>query len=132
MQRQQLTSRITHVEPDGVWSNGQKEFNKYRVSFSNGDALGFLAVGNFKGQVGQDLTYEKNEQYNTGKIIRENNFQPNTQTSRPTQSTKEDVQTYIIRQSMLKASVDFHAGKNVSEESIISTARNFINFVNNG
>lgn len=121
-----LTSKITHIEPKGVWSNGQNTFEKYQVSMANGDSLQFLAKGEFKKSVGQDITYEKNEKYNTGKIIREQqSFTPQTQ-------QKEDVQTYIIRQSMLKAAVDYHAGFQTDIEDVLTTARQFITFVNNG
>jgi hypothetical protein len=128
----ELTSRITSVEPTGTWSNGQKTFNKFRVCFANGDNLNFLAVNEFLGQVGQDLTYTKNEAQGTGKIYRDNNFRPNYQ---PSQAPKksEDTQTYIIRQSMIKAAIDYHASNHgKSEGQVIETARNFVNFVING
>lgn len=133
----QLTSRITTIAPNGEWSNGQRTFNKYRVTFANGDNLSFLAVGDFKGEVGENLTYKKNESNQTGKIIRENNYQNQGSYSAP-QSTggkKEDTQTYIIRQSMIKAAIDYHALQShghSSEEDIIRTARNFVTFINNG
>lgn len=127
----ELTSRITSVEPTGTWSNGQKTFNKFRVCFANGDNLNFLAVNEFKGQVGQDLTYTKNEAQGTGKIHREN-FRPNNQQTY-TVKAKEDTQTYIIRQSMIKAAIDYHAtNPNKTESQVVETARNFVNFVNNG
>lgn len=123
----QLTSRITGIEPAGNWSNGQRTFNKFKVSFANGDVLNFLAVNDFKAQVGQDLTYEKNEQYMSGKIVRDQ--QPQQSYSK----SKEDTQVYIIRQSMIKAAIDYHAtNPNKTEDQIIQTARNFVNFVNNG
>ena len=128
-----LRSKITSVEPTGTWSNGQKTFNKFRVCFANGDNLNFLAVNNFLGQVGQDLTYTKNEAQGTGKIYRDNIS--NGITSRPTApvAKKEDTQTYIIRQSMIKAAIDYHAtNPNKTESQVIETARNFVNFVNNG
>jgi len=103
------------------------------VCFANGDNLNFLAVNNFLGQVGQDLTYTKNEAQGTGKIYRDNIS--NGITSRPTApvAKKEDTQTYIIRQSMIKAAIDYHASNHgKSEAQVIETARNFVNFVNNG
>ena len=122
-----LTSKITHIEPKGVWNNGQATFQKYQVSMANGESLQFLAKGEFKRSVGQDITYEKNEKYGTAKMVRdEQSFKP----AAPQQ--KEDVQTYIIRQSMLKAAVDYHAGFQTDIEDILTTARQFINFVNNG
>ena len=132
----QLTSRITTIIPNGEWSNGQRTFNKYRVTFANGDNLSFLAVGDFKGQVGENLTYQKNESNQTGKVVRENGFQNQGSYSAPKGSgSKEDTQTYIIRQSMIKAAIDYHALQahgHSSEEDIIRTARNFVNFINNG
>lgn len=134
-----LRSKITSVEPAGTWSNGQKTFNKFRVCFANGDNLNFLAVNNFLGQVGQDLTYTKNEQQGTGKIFRDTvsngiSTRPN---NLPTPiAKKEDTQTFIIRQSMLKAAIDYHTAFGTStfvdENQVMETARNFVNFVNNG
>ena len=121
-----LTSKITHIEPKGVWSNGQNTFQKYQVTMANGESLQFLAKGEFKRSIGQDITYEKNEKYGTGKLVREEQ----TFTSAPQQ--KEDVQTYIIRQSMLKAAVDYHAGYQTSIDDVLQTARQFITFVHNG
>jgi hypothetical protein len=133
----QLTSRITTITPNGEWSNGQRTFNKYRVAFANGDNLSFLAIGDFKGQVGENLTYQKNENNQTGKVIRENSYQNQGSYSAPknTGAKKEDTQTYIIRQSMIKAAIDYHsiqAHGHSSEEDIIRTARNFVTFINNG
>ena len=121
-----LTSKITHTEPKGVWSNGQNTFQKYQVTMANGESLQFLAKGEFKRSVGQDITYEKNEKYGTGKLVREE------QTFTPAPQQKEDVQTYIIRQSMLKAAVDYHAGYQTSIDDVLQTARQFITFVHNG
>lgn len=133
----QLTSRITSITPNGEWSNGQRTFNKYKLTFANGDNLSFLAVGDFKGQVGENLTYQKNESNQTGKVIRENNFQNQGSYSAPASSgiKKEDTQTYIIRQSMIKAAIDYHALQahgHASENDVINTARNFVTFINNG
>ena len=120
------TSKITHIEPKGVWSNGQNTFQKYQVTMANGESLQILAKGEFKRSVGQDITYEKNEKYGTGKLVREE------QTFTPAPQQKEDVQTYIIRQSMLKAAVDYHAGYQTSIDDVLQTARQFITFVHNG
>jgi hypothetical protein len=60
-----------------VWSNGTNTFQKYQVSMANGDSPTFLAKGEFKKSVGQDITYEKNEKYNTAKMIQDTpQFQP--------------------------------------------------------
>lgn len=126
----ELTSRITSIEPAGTWSNGQRTFNKFRVCFANGDNLNFLAVDKFKYAVGENVTYIKNAEQNTGKIKRD--FIPREVTKEVSRD-KVDTQTYIIRQSSLKSAIDYHASNPAKTESqVIETARNFVNFVNNG
>ena len=148
----QLTSKITQVEPIGTWSNGQRTFNKFRVSFANGDTLSFLAVKEFKGNVGENLTYKKNTQYNTGQIVRDDSYEKSyNNTSKPADtqlqivrdepykktyektSKPADTQLQIVRQSMLKAAVDYHQdNRSKTEYEVIETARNFVNFIING
>lgn len=125
-----MQSKITSVEPKGTWSNGQRTFNKFQVSFANGDSLGFLAVGEFKKKAGDVVTYEKNEQHQTGKLIYDSPMQmANERGNTP----KDDVQKYIIRQSSLNRATDlFSRGGNWDEQQIIETARIFENYVYNG
>lgn len=126
----ELTSRITSIEPAGTWSNGQRTFNKFRVCFANGDNLNFLAVDKFKYATGENVTYIKNAEQNTGKIKRD--FIPK-EVTREVVKDKADTQTYIIRQSSLKSAIDYHASNpGKTESQVIETARNFVNFVNNG
>ena len=126
----ELTSRITSIEPAGTWSNGQRTFNKFRVCFANGDNLNFLAVDKFKYAPGENVTYIKNAEQNTGKIKRD--FIPK-EVTREVVKDKADTQTYIIRQSSLKSAIDYHASNpGKTESQVIETARNFVNFVNNG
>lgn len=125
MQKTTQTGRITSVEPMGTWSNGQQTFNKFRVGFANGDILSFLAKDEFKKNVGDNITYEKNPQFGTGKIIYE---KPTFE--KPTQKTI-DTQEKIVRQSMLKAAVDFHANNHgKTEQQVLHTAQIFIDFIN--
>ena len=89
--------------------------------------LAFLAVGEFKKQVGEVVTYTKNEEHQTGKLIYEQ--QAPMQKNYP----KDDVQKYIIRQSSLNRATDlFSIGGNWDEQQIIETARIFENYVYNG
>lgn len=122
-----MQSKITHIEAKGTWNNGQRTFNKYQVSFANGDSLGFLAVAEFKKNVGDVVEYEKNEENQTGKLI---------YTQQPQQSTSkkpDDVQRYIIRQSSLNRATDLYARSGAwDEQQIIETARIFENYVYNG
>ncbi len=128
-----MQSKITSVEPKGTWSNGQRTFNKYQVSFANGDSLGFLAVGEFKKKAGDVVTYEKNDQHQTGKLVYEQPAAASNQTSRTTNAPKDDVQRYIIRQSSLNRATDLYSkGGNWDEQTIIETAKIFENYVYNG
>ena len=64
------TSKITHIENKGTWSNGQKTFNRFQVTFANGDNPIFLATGEFKKVVGDEAEYQiKDTKYNTAKLV---------------------------------------------------------------
>jgi hypothetical protein len=126
-----MQSKITSVEPKGTWSNGQRTFNKYQVSFANGDSLGFLAVGDFKKNVGDVVKYEKNQHNeNAAKLVYDS---PMQQANERGNAPKDDVQKYIIRQSSLNRATDLYSkGGNWDEKQIIETARIFENYVYNG
>lgn len=126
MQNQKMTGKIEAIEPMGEIQTKYGNLNKYRVTFESGDILSFNAKGDFKKNVGDTITYEKDPKYGSGKLIYE---KPDTFTPKKT----EDTQTYIIRQSMLKAAIDFHAdNKAKTEYQIIETAKYFVNYVING
>ena len=119
-----MQSKITQIEPKGTYTNASGTFNKYQVYLANGNNYQFLAKGEFKKQVGQEIDYEvTNEQYNTAKLI----YKPIQ--AAPT-ANREQI---IVRQSMVKAAADFHASRpNADIETVIHDAQLLINFVNNG
>lgn len=126
MQNPKLTGKIEAIEPMGEIQSKYGILNKYRVTFEDGDIVSFNAKGDFKKNVGDEVTYEKDIKYGNGKLIYEKpqQFQP---------KKTEDTQTYIIRQSMLKAAIDFHAdNRGKSEHQILETAKYFVNYVING
>jgi len=130
-----MQSKITHIEPRGTHDNGTRTFQKYQVSFANGDSLSFLAVGQFKFNVNDVIHYNKNEMQQTGQVDYENTKPKNTQNSTNTfQGKKPDsVQISIIRQSSLNRATDLYSkGGNWDEQTIIETARIFENYVHNG
>lgn len=125
------TSKITHIENKGTWSNGQKTFNRFQVNFANGDNPIFLATGEFKKAVGDEVQYQiKDEKYNTAKLVYQ---QPQQQggggySKQPFNPNKDQL---IIRQSMVKASADFHAQRGQSGiEEVIRDAQLLIDFIN--
>jgi len=111
------TSKVKFVMPKGEREVNGRQFNQYYVGMENGDKKYFLAVGEFKKKVAEDIEYELKGEYQA-KLL-----QP---------KKADDVQTYIIRQSMLKAAVDYHAKNEVHEEIVIDTARQFENYIING
>lgn len=130
----QLTSKIQFIQPNGTWAtpNGAT-FNKYQVSFANGDSLGFLAKGEFKYKVGDDVKYEKNEQYNTGKVVYEKPaFTPKPQGS--FKKVDDDVQKFIIRQSSASSAANFYSrvAGDIDPQEVINLAREIENYVYGG
>ncbi len=120
------TSKITHIEGKGTWSNGQKTFNRYQVSFANGDNPIFLATGEFKKSVGDEATYNiKDEKYNTAKLVYE---QPAP--GGVSGGMSKDQQ--IIRQTVIKAASEFNAKRSVDSGQVIKDAQLFLNWINNG
>lgn len=122
------TGKITAIIPDGNWNNGKQTFNRFKVTLATGEQWNFSAVGEFKKQIGEEIEFEVlNEQYKNAKLVL---TQPKSFGGGFTKSPEQ--QTSIIRQSMLKASVDYWSGQGADEGTIIETARQFVNFVNNG
>lgn len=111
------TSKVKFVMPKGEREVNGRQFKQYYVGMENGDRKYFLAVADFKKKVGEDIEYELKGEHQA-KLL-----QP---------KKADDVQTYIIRQSMLKAAIDFHAKNDVDEDTVIETARLFVNYVNQG
>jgi len=111
------TSKVKFVMPKGEREANGRQYNQYYVGMENGDKKYFLAVGDFKKKVGEPIEYELIGDYRA-------------RLSQPKKA--DDVQTYIIRQSMLKAAIDFHAKNDVDEDTVIETARQFVNYVNQG
>lgn len=119
------TSKITHIENKGTWSNGQKTFNRFQVSFANGDNPVFLSTGEFKKGIGDEVQYQiKDEKYNTAKLV----YTPPANMSRGGSPNRDQA---IIRQSMVKASSDFHAHRASSSiNDVIRDAQLLIDFIN--
>ena len=126
------TSKITHIENKGTWSNGQKSFNRFQVNFANGDNPIFLATGEFKKAIGEEVEYQiKDTKYNTAKLVY---TQPQPGAEAPAKSFSPGApnrEQIIVRQSMVKASADFHAQRGQSGiEDVIRDAQLLIDFIN--
>lgn len=117
-----MKGKITHISPRGEYSNASGVFNKYQVRFDDGKEFQFLAKGDFKKSVGDTVEYKvTNEEYKTAKL----EYNP-----LPTVNNVSKDQL-IIRQSMVKAAVDFHRGNPQSDiHTVMGDAQILINFVN--
>lgn len=111
------TSKVTRVTPKPDREVKGRMMKNYYVCMENGDKKYFLAVGEFKKKVGDVIHYQL-----------EGDFRASLQLP----EKKDDTQTFIIRQSMLKAAVDYHAKNEVVEIIVIETARQFENYIING
>jgi len=116
-----MTGKIKFIEPRGEYTNASGTFDKYQVTFDDGKAFQFLARGEFKKQVGDTVDYTiTNEEYKTAKLV----YNP-----QPTQNNNRE--QLIVRQSMVKASCDFHANRPTSDiQTVLADAQLLINFIN--
>lgn len=136
MQNQNLTGSVRSIESLGKIQGKYGEMDRYRVTITTPedalDVLTFNAKGEFKRKVGDTIVYKKDARNGYGQVVYEKPQAPQQQGySKP--QVKEDTQTYIIRQSMLKAAIDFHVdNKAKTEHQIIETAKYFVNYVING
>jgi hypothetical protein len=114
------TSKVKFVMPKGEREVNGRQFNQYYVGMENEDKKYFLAVGEFKKKVGDVIHYKL-----------EGDFRASLQLP-----PKEDnAQIHIIRQSMLKAAVDYHSknlGNEIDEVDVVDTAKFFVNYVIHG
>ena len=126
------TSKITHIENKGTWSNGTKTFNRFQVNFANGDDPIFLATGEFKKAIGDEEEYQiKDTKYNTAKLVYTAPT-PGAEAPAPKSfNAGNGREQIIVRQSMVKASADFHAQRGQSGiEEVIRDAQLLIDFIN--
>tara|TARA_R110000851_G_scaffold164365_2_gene308597 strand:+ start:216 stop:677 length:462 start_codon:yes stop_codon:yes gene_type:complete len=128
-------SKVIAVTPNGTWEGSYGVMYKFEVVFQNGD------VGEYSGknkdqskfEVGTETEYE----YMGGKFPKVKPVYAKPQASVgggfSGGGKSDDVQNKIIRQSMLKAAVDFHAINpelKPSEVDVLKTAERFVSFVN--
>jgi hypothetical protein len=134
-----IKSKITHIENKGTWNNGEKTFNKFQVSFANGESLNFLALGEFKKKVGEVALYKyKNKEYNTAKLMeyKDSRDYPSTSTANP--STFDDKQKQIARMNCLNNATVLYQNKLLdlekeeNQNKILHLAKIFENYINNG
>ncbi len=106
--------------------------NRYDVTMANGEKLTFLAVGNFKKAIGEEITYEKTSD-NYGRIKKaQQQFNTISYDKKSFDKKPESTQTYIIRQNSASNACNYFSNKNATPETIIDLARQLEQYVLNG
>jgi hypothetical protein len=126
------TGKITFVERNKTQPS-YKENNRWDVTFATGKSYTFLAKGDFKHDVGEDITfYITNEDKALASLYDPSgDYKPKTQVFNK-KVTLDKTQMYIIKQSMIAASANFYSRRlEADDEKVLETARKFINEVIN-
>ena len=123
-----MTGKITAIDSKGTYSTAHGTFNKYQVYFANGTDYQFLAKGEFKKNIGDEIDFEiTNEQYKTAKL----SFSPMQNFNSTKSSGGGNKDQIIIRQTCIKAAAEFHAQRGTSGiEDVLADAEKLVNFVN--
>jgi len=128
------TSKVMSVTANGTWDGSYGTMYKFEVVFQNGDVGEYSSKS--KDQNKFEVGVEKEYEYTGGKFPKVKPVYVNPSTGGGGNfgvGKSDDVQTKIVRQSMLKAAVDFHAINpelKPSEVDILKTAERFVDFVN--
>jgi len=114
-----MKGKIKFIQEKGEWSNSSGTFNKFQVTFDDGQSYQFLAKGQFKKQVGDLVEYEvTNKQYSTAKLVY----------TQPQAPQSKDVT--ISKLACLKAAAEFNAGRPQSDRvSVVEDAKHFYNWI---
>lgn len=124
---------VEQVIANGTWEGKYGVMYKFEVVFTNGDVGEYSSKSKDqnKFEVGAEVEYE----FTDGKFpkVKPHYSKPPGSYQSKSYGKSDDVQEKIVRQSMLKASIDFWAISpelKPSTEDIFKTANIFIDFVN--
>jgi len=119
------TGTIKHIDPNGVW-NG---LTKYKVTFADGQQFTFFAKGNFKFKIGEQIKYEvTNEEYKNARIPQDQ-YKDESEDVTQTKAVYVDKNDLIIRQTCVKASSEFNAGKGTDVVQLLLDAETMYNWI---
>tara|TARA_R110001599_G_scaffold88633_2_gene235444 strand:+ start:168 stop:593 length:426 start_codon:yes stop_codon:yes gene_type:complete len=121
-------SKVVSVQSNGTWEGQYGVMYKYEVAFENGDSGEYSSKSAEQNKFVKDQ--ETDYQFIDGKFPKVkpvSNFQ---QGGNFTPAPKSDkVQEYIVKQSSLKASVDFCIANGGDIKTVLDTAEVFSNWV---
>jgi hypothetical protein len=120
------TSKVKTAQYDGKW----QDLHKYTIAFENGDHGTYFSKSDSqeKFKAGIETEYKYDELKNRIKVHYAEPFAKTSGT--PTQTNDREI--YIIRQSSLKAALEYHASVGRMEEQLLDTADMFTDYVLTG
>ena len=122
------TSKVTSAQANGTWEGKYGIMYKHEIAFDNGDAGEYSSksADQNKFVVGQETEYE----YTEGKFPKVKPVWAKPSSNGSFGFRKDDnVQNLIVRQSSLKAAVDYCRGSNCSPEEVCANAQLFADWV---
>ena len=125
------TSKVTQVQSNGTWEGNYGMMYKFEVTFENGDCGEYSSKSEQQSKFveGQEADYE----FTSGKFPKVKPFYAlptnNGKFNSDRAYKKDDVQNLIVRQSSLKAAVDYCRGSNCSPEEVCANAQLFADWV---
>ena len=129
------TDIVKSITPNGTWEGAYGLMYKYEILFEGGDAGEYLSKFPPEQQnyfvVGQEAEYERfvNGKFVNIKRPKRDNFQPNKTPFKQDDNRQE----LIVKQSSLKASIDFCIAKGTpNTEDVIAVAEIFTDWVLEG
>jgi hypothetical protein len=103
------TGKIVAYEPNGTAEIKGRQYNRYMVTFADGQKWKFLSTGEFKKQIGDEVEYIiKNEEYKNASFVVENNFNQ----SKPMMNSKATTNDSILLQVCYKENMQAYAKEN--------------------
>ena len=123
-------SVVKQAQANGTWQGKFGTMYKHEIAFENGDSGEYSSKDQYQTKfvVGQEVDYE----YHSGeypKIKPVNTFQQGGNFSK---GKSDDVQEMIVKQSSLKAAVDYCKGDTFYTRDIIDYAEEFFLWVTKG
>ena len=115
-----MKGKIKFIQEKGEWSNSSGTFNKFQVTFDDGQSYQFLGKSTkFRKNIGDLIEYEvTNKQYGTARLI----------STQAQTTTSKDVT--ISKLACLKAAAEFNASRPQSDRvSVVEDAKHFYNWI---
>lgn len=120
------TGKITSYKPDGTAEIKGMTFNKYVVTFADGQEYKFLAKGEFKKQVGEEVEYKvTNQDYKNATFIYEQKQSYTPQTTNRAVSTNDSILLQVCYKENMQA-----YGKDHRDFVIKYTEQDFLSLKN--